>query len=46
VKPDENMFAKDINMKVQFPFTVDTKSVDVLIKNEEKQSQSLLSMYI
>jgi len=46
VKPDENMFAKDINMKVQFPFTVDTKAVDVLIKNEEKQSQSLLSMYI
>ena len=46
VKPDENMFAKDINMKVQFPFTVDTKAVDILIKNEEKQSQSLLSMYI
>jgi ATP-dependent Lon protease len=46
VKPDENMFAKDIDMKVQFPFTVDTKAVDVLIKNEEKQSQSLLSMYI
>jgi ATP-dependent Lon protease len=46
VKPDQNMFAKDIDMKVQFPFTVDTKAVDVLIKNEEKQSQSLLSMYI
>jgi len=46
VKPDQNMFAKDIDMKVQFPFTVDTKAVDVLIKNEEKQSQSLLAMYI
>ena len=46
VKPDENMFSKDIDIKVQFPFTVDTKAVDVLIKNEEKQSQSLLSMYI
>ena len=46
VKPDENMFSKDIDINVQFPFTVDTKAVDVLIKNEEKQSQSLLSMYI
>ena len=46
VKSDENMFSKDIDMKVKFPFTVDTKSVDILIKNEEKQSQSLLSMYI
>jgi ATP-dependent Lon protease len=46
VKPDENMFSKDIDMKVEFPFTVDTKAVDILIKNEEKQSQSLLSMYI
>jgi len=40
------MFAKDIDIKVEFPFIVDTKAVDKLIKNEEKQSQSLLSMYI
>jgi len=31
---------------VEFPFTVTNKDVDVLIKNEEKQSQSILSMYI
>lgn len=46
VKSDENMFSKDIDIKVQFPFTVNNKHVDVFIKNEEKQSQSLLSMYI
>jgi ATP-dependent Lon protease len=46
IRPEENMFAKDIDISVQFPFTVDTKAVDKLIKNEEKQSQSLLSMYI
>jgi ATP-dependent Lon protease len=46
VKTEENMFSKDIDLKVSFPFTVDTKAVDVLIKNEEKQSQSLLAMYI
>ena len=46
VKPDQNIFAKDIDINVQFPFTVTTKDIDILIKNEEKQSQSLLSMYI
>jgi ATP-dependent Lon protease len=46
VKPEQNMFSKDIAMNVTFPFSVDTKAVDILIKNEEKQSQSLLSMYI
>jgi hypothetical protein len=46
VKSDENLFAKQIDIRVEFPFTVTNKDVDVLIKNEEKQSQSLLSMYI
>ena len=46
MKPDENIFSKDIQMNVSFPITVTNKEVDVLIKNEEKQSQSLLSMYI
>lgn len=47
VKPGEdNIFAKDIGFEVSFPFTVERKHVDKLIKNEEKQSQSLLAMYI
>jgi ATP-dependent Lon protease len=46
MKPDENLFSKDIKMEVKFPMTVTNKEVDILIKNEEKQSQSLLSMYI
>jgi ATP-dependent Lon protease len=46
VKMEDNMFAKDIDLKVEFPFTVDKAAVDKLIKNEEKQSQSLLAMYI
>ena len=45
MKPDENLFSKDIKMEVKFPMTVTNKEVDVLIKNEEKQSQSLLAMY-
>ena len=45
MKPDENLFSKDIRMEVKFPMTVTNKEVDVLIKNEEKQSQSLLAMY-
>ena len=46
MKPDTNIFAKDMGIEVTFPFTVLRKHVDLLIKNEEKQSQSLLSMYI
>ena len=46
VKSEENLFSKQIDIRVEFPFTVTNKDVDVLIKNEEKQSQSILSMYI
>jgi ATP-dependent Lon protease len=46
MKPGENLFAKDMNLKVEFPFTVSKKDAEVLIKNEESQNQSLLSMYI
>jgi ATP-dependent Lon protease len=35
MKPDENLFSKDIKMEVKFPMTVTNKEVDVLIKNEE-----------
>ena len=45
MKPDENLFSKDIRMEVKFPMTITNQEVDVLIKNEEKQSQSLLAMY-
>jgi len=45
VKPDDNLFSKEIAMQVTFPYTVLKSHVDLLIKNEEKQSQSLLSMY-
>jgi ATP-dependent Lon protease len=46
VKPDtENIFAKEINIKVSFPFTVTRKDVDVFIKNEQSHNQSMLAMY-
>jgi ATP-dependent Lon protease len=46
VKPDDNMFSKDIDIKVSFPFTVSRKDVDVFIKNDRTQNQSLLAMYV
>jgi ATP-dependent Lon protease len=46
MKADDNMLTKEIGIKVEFPFTVSRQHVDQLIKNEEKQSQSLLSMYV
>jgi len=45
MKPGDNIFEKDIDIKVQFPFTVSKKEVDIFIKNEENQNQSLLAMY-
>jgi ATP-dependent Lon protease len=43
---DNNILGKELNFKVEFPFTVTKNIVDILIKNEEKQNQSLLSMYV
>jgi ATP-dependent Lon protease len=45
VKDNVGIFGKELDLKVTFPFTVTKKEVDILIKNEEKQSQSLLAMY-
>jgi ATP-dependent Lon protease len=46
VKPEQNMFAKDIAIDVKFPFTVLKKHVDILIKSDDPMSQSLLAMYV
>jgi ATP-dependent Lon protease len=46
VRPEDNIFAKDIDLPVKFPIKITSKEVDILIKNEEKQSQSLLAMYL
>jgi ATP-dependent Lon protease len=46
IKPDNEMFAKEIKMKVTFPFTVTRKEVDLLIKEDETQNHSMLAMYV
>ena len=44
---DDNMFSKEIKMKIEFPYTVKNDDVDKLIKSEPSQNQSVLaSMYI
>jgi ATP-dependent Lon protease len=45
LKPDAKLLGKDVDLQVTFPFTVTKKEVDILIKNEEKQNQSMLAMY-
>lgn len=45
MKPGDNIFSKDMDLKVEFPMTVTRKVVDALIKNEQKQNQSMLAMY-
>jgi ATP-dependent Lon protease len=44
--PGSKLFGKEMEMEVSFPFTVTKDAVDFLIKNEEKQNQSLLAMYV
>jgi len=45
VKPNTSLFNKDMNLEVSFPMTVTKNVVDILIKNEEHQNQSMLAMY-
>uniref|UniRef100_A0A6C0HHN3 ATPase AAA-type core domain-containing protein n=1 Tax=viral metagenome TaxID=1070528 RepID=A0A6C0HHN3_9ZZZZ len=45
MKPGDNMFMKEIDLEVKFPFTVSRQLVDKFIKNDEPQNQSFLSMY-
>ena len=45
VKPNTSLFNKDMNLEVSFPMTVTKIVVDILIKNEEHQNQSMLAMY-
>ncbi len=48
VNSENTLFAKDIDIKVQFPMRITRKDVDVLIsKGDENQSQSVLNgMYL
>jgi ATP-dependent Lon protease len=42
-----SILGKNVALHVEFPYTVSKKDVDILIKNEENQNQSvLLSMYV
>jgi ATP-dependent Lon protease len=43
---EASILGDNIQLKVEFPFTVTRSDVDVLIRNDERQNQSLLSMYV
>jgi ATP-dependent Lon protease len=45
MKPDKNIFSKELDLSVSFPFTVTSEHVKKLIEFEPT-SQSLLAMYI
>ena len=46
MKSDTKIVGIDIDLTVSFPFTVTKREVDIIIKSEEKQNQSMLSMYV
>ena len=41
-----HILGKDVDLKVSFPFTVTKREVDILIRNDDHASQSLLAMYV
>ena len=45
MKPETNLFEKEKTIKVEFPFTVTTKIVDILIKIN-KQNNIPFGMYL
>ena len=45
MKPDNNIFSKDLDLSVSFPFTVSSEHVRKLIEYESP-NQSLLAMYV
>jgi len=45
MKPGDNMFMKEIDIEVKFPFTVTRQLVDKFVKSDEPQNQTFLSMY-
>jgi ATP-dependent Lon protease len=46
VKPEAKLFGNNMEMQVSFPFTVTRKDVDIMIKQDEALSQSVLAMYV
>jgi len=46
MKPDHNLFEKEMKIDVKFPFTVTRKDVDLFIKNEERNKSVFNSLYI
>jgi ATP-dependent Lon protease len=46
MKPDMNLFEKEMKLEVKFPFTVTKKHVDLFIKNEESNKSVLYSLYV
>ena len=46
MKKDTPLFDKDIKLDVSFPFTVNPKEADILIKNDQQQNHSFLAMYV
>jgi ATP-dependent Lon protease len=46
IKPGNEMFAKEIKIQVEFPFTVTRSHADLLIKDDEPHNHSMLAMYM
>ena len=45
-KDKRHILGKDVDLKVEFPFTVTKRDVDLLIRSDDHANQSLLAMYV
>jgi len=46
MKPERNIFAKEIDMQVTFPLTVTSEHVKKLVECKDESNQSFLAMYV
>ena len=46
MKPEKNIFAKEIDMQITFPVTVTTAHIKKLIECDNEPNQSFLAMYV
>lgn len=46
IHPDTDVFEKELNLQVNFPFTVTTAAVDKLIKKAPENNRAMLSLYL
>ena len=46
MKPEKNIFAKDLDLEVTFPITITKEHIKKLVDCDKQSNKSLLAMYV